>query len=66
MSSEREFLKEARHSKHMTMKTVSKLACISEGAYCNIERGKRNVSVPLAKRIAEILELDWTAFYEKD
>ena len=60
---ERAFLKEARKAKGLTMKILSNRIGISEGAYCNIERGKRNVSVPVAKRIARELDIDWTMLF---
>lgn len=60
---ERVFLKEARERSGLTMKVLSDMVHISEGAYCNIERGKRTPSVPVAKRIAEALNIDWTLFY---
>lgn len=60
---ERVFLKEARKRNGLTMKVLSDMVQISEGAYCNIERGKRTPSVPVAKRIAKALNIDWTLFY---
>ncbi len=59
----RAFLKEAREQSGLTMKALSDIVRISEGAYCNIERGKRTPSVPVAKRIAKVLNIDWTLFY---
>jgi transcriptional regulator with XRE-family HTH domain len=63
MPAERTFLKEARKAKGLTMKVLAQLCEISEGAYCNVELGKRNVSVAVAKKIAKVLDIDWTAFY---
>ena len=63
MSTERTFLKEARRAKGLTMKALSQLCEISEGAYCNIELGKRNVSVSVAKKIAKVLDIEWTKFF---
>ncbi|MCA1215885.1 helix-turn-helix transcriptional regulator [Bacillus amyloliquefaciens] len=39
---------------------------ISRGAYANIELGKRNPSVKLAKRIANNFDVDWTLFFEEN
>lgn len=36
---------------------------ISRAAYSNIENGKRNPSVEVAKRIAAVLGFDWTRLY---
>lgn len=47
------------------MADVAETVGISEGAYCNIENGKRKPSVKTAKSIALLLELDWTLFFEE-
>lgn len=56
-------LKSARKRLYLTMADVAKKIGISEGAYCNIENGKRTPSVKTAKNIATLLELDWTDFF---
>lgn len=38
---------------------------ITETAYFYIENNKRNPSVELAQKIANILDFDWTLFYPK-
>lgn len=43
---------------------VAELAGISRSAYVNIERGNRNPSVQMAKKIASALAFDWTIFFE--
>lgn len=55
-----------RKAKKMTQKDVCDVASIAQASYCNIELGKRRPSVPVAKRIAEILGFDWTRFYEEE
>lgn len=39
---------------------------ISRGAYANIELGKRNPSVQLAKKIGEALGFVWTLFFDEE
>lgn len=50
----------------MTQAQVAELSGICESAYCMIESGKRGCAVDTAKRIASVLGLDWTRFYEDD
>ena len=54
-----------RKRKNLTMKEVGLQAKISESTYCLIENGKRRPSVKVAKRIAAVLDFDWTKFFEK-
>lgn len=52
----------ANRSQESTAKSIG----ISRGAYANIELGKRNPSVNLAKRIGDTLNFDWTLFFEEE
>ena len=58
-------LAEIRKQKGMTQETVSELAGIRRASYTNIEQGRRTPSVETAKRIASVLEFDWTCFFEE-
>lgn len=58
------WIKEARKAKGLTQQQVAQAAGIGQQAYSKIENGKRSLRVPHAKRIAEVLEVDWTRFYE--
>lgn len=60
----RKWLKEIRKTKKLTMKAVAESAGISESYYCTIENGSRNCPVETAKRIAAVLEFNWTKFFE--
>jgi len=51
---------------NQSQETIAKKVCISRGAYANIELGKRNPSVQVAKRIADELEFNWTIFFDND
>ena len=43
---------------------VADMVGIAQGTYSNIEKGKKAPSVKLAKKLADILGVTWTAFYE--
>lgn len=49
-----------------SQKEIADAVGISRGAYCNIEIGKRNPSVEVAKRIAEVLDFNWVIFFDDD
>lgn len=57
-------MREARKAKHMTQKELAKASNVSFVSICRYEKGLRIPSVPIAKRIAEALDYDWTAFYQ--
>jgi transcriptional regulator with XRE-family HTH domain len=59
-----DWLLEKRKSANMTMRQVSAKTGISESAYCLIEKGMRRPSVNTAKKIAKVLNFDWTRFYD--
>lgn len=62
----RKWLKKMRIAKNMTMKNVASSAGISECFYSQIESGKRNPAVNVAKTIAKTLEFPWEKFFEED
>lgn len=61
----RKILIEARKKKGLKQKDVSNALSVSQSAYSNIEKGKRNPSVPLAKKIGSLLELDWAELFKE-
>lgn len=60
----REWLKEKRITASLTMREVSMQSNISLCYYSQIENGKRNVSVTVAKAIAGVLDFDWNKFFD--
>ena len=58
-------LVEIRKDKHLTQEDVAQAAGITRVAYTNIENGKRHPSPKVAKRIASVLEIPWTVFFEE-
>jgi len=59
-----EFAIEARKAKGMTQEDVANKAGTTRAGYCNIELGKRQPSVKLAKKIGSVLDVDWTKFFD--
>lgn len=60
-----EWLKQARKVNGMSQTQIAKTIGISQQAYSNIESGRSKPTVDNAKKLAAILEVDWTRFYEK-
>ncbi len=61
-----EWLKKLRADKGYSQKETAKLCFLSQPSYANIENDKRHPSVSTAKRIADVLNFDWTRFYETE
>lgn len=66
MQQVREWLVGIRKEKALTQLEVSSSAKISKQMYSAIETGERHPSVPTAKRIAEVLDFDWTRFFKEE
>ncbi|UHA72739.1 helix-turn-helix transcriptional regulator [Paenibacillus sp. 481] len=49
-----------------TQKEVATLSQIERSSYSNIERGRRDPSVQVAKRIGQVLNFDWKRFFDDD
>ncbi len=60
----RGWLKEIREKADLTQEELAKDIEISRPYYTEIEKGLKNPSVKVAKRIANKLEFDWTIFFE--
>lgn len=58
------WLKEIRFEKRQTQESVARKASMARTSYTNIETGVRRPSIDAAKKIATVLEFDWTRFYE--
>ena len=59
-------LRELRVMKGLTQTELGKLAQLSQNDISLIERGLRNPSARTAKRIARVLDFDWTDFYKEE
>ena len=60
----RNWLKEKRIIKRLSMKAIADSAKISECYYSQIENGTRNPSVKVAQKIAKVLNFSWLKFFE--
>ena len=56
-------LKQLREDKNMRQYDLAQKAGISRSYYTMIENGKKKPSPKVAKRIAKILNFNWTIFY---
>ncbi len=57
-------LKEIREKKGITQQELAEKLNISGGYISLLESGARRPSVELAKKIAKILDIEWTSFFE--
>lgn len=62
----RNYLVKARKKKGFTHEYVADQSKITRQYYGMIEKGERTPSVNIAKRIGNVLDIDWTIFFEKD
>ena len=60
----RNWLVVLRNNKKLSQYKVAELADISQSYYAAIELGQRGAPPHTAKKIAKVLEFDWTRFYE--
>ena len=60
----RNWLINCRKQKGLSQVELSKRAGISQPSYCAIESGKSNPKPTTAKRLAQILGIDWTDFFK--
>lgn len=59
----RQWLKDSRNDRNLTQKEVAELVGIAQPSYHLIESGENTPSVETAKKIAQVLGFDWTAFF---
>ncbi|MBN6889806.1 putative transcriptional regulator [Cytobacillus horneckiae] len=60
----RDWLLDKRKSLNLTQEQVANKAGIARTTFASIEKGERNPSVLNAKRIAKVLNFNWTIFFE--
>lgn len=66
LSRKRHWLIQARYDSGKSFKELAKETGVSQQAITNWEVGKRRPRPEIAKRYAQILNFDWTKFYEND
>ncbi len=55
-----------RRNYGLTRGKVAKMLRVSEATYMSYELGTRTPRPPKAKLLADILEFDWTRFYDEE
>lgn len=65
MSKRRIWMVQKRLEKDLTQTELAKLVNVSNRTISEIERGNRNPSAKLAKRLADILEVNMEKFYDE-
>ena len=60
----RQWLKDLRLQKGLTQTQVAEKGNFARTYYTMVENGVRTPSVKMAKDIGEVLEFDWTKFFE--
>lgn len=60
----RDWLTKARKDLNLTQQDVAEKADIKRQYYGMIENGDRTPSVSTAKKIAEVLQVDWILFFD--
>ena len=60
------WLEAIRNERGLSQRSVAEAAEIAQATYCNIEKGKKGISVKVAKRIAAVLGFEWTKFFEDE
>ena len=65
MSNKRDWLIQIRNIKEVSIADMVEKLGITQQMYNYIENNKRNPSVKLAQKIANVLDFDWTLFYPK-
>lgn len=63
--STRRWLLDIRKSLNLTQEQVASKAGIARTTFASIEKGERNPSVSNAKKIANVLNFNWTIFFEE-
>lgn len=62
----KQWLKEIRESKGYTQESLAEKVGIAKTTYASYEQGHRQPSILNAKRLAEILEVPWTIFFDEE
>ena len=59
-------MKELRKSKGLTLEDLAKVCGCTRQNISGIERGISNPKVSTAKKLADVLGIDWTIFFEEE
>lgn len=59
-------LLQLRKEKNISANKLAKLCGVTRQQISNLEHGKNGMSVSLAKKIAGVLGVSWTVFFDED
>ncbi|MGX2947168.1 helix-turn-helix transcriptional regulator [Enterococcus alishanensis] len=62
----KELLKKIREEKGFTQESLAKRLGIAKTTYSSYEQGHRQPSVNNAKKIASVLDVPWSIFFDQD
>ena len=57
-------LKECREKAGLSQKDLAEKVGLKQQRYNHYERGRRELPVSIAKKISDVLEIDWWKLYE--
>lgn len=57
---------ELRKEKGLTQQEVGERVGITQRRYSSYETGARKLPIKIAKKVGEVLEVDWWEFYEDE
>lgn len=60
------WLRKKREDANLTQEQLAMKIGIARSTYGAIETGERNVRPHIAKKIAKLLDFDWTLFFEEE
>lgn len=60
----RDWLRSARQAKGLSVISIATKVGVSRQFYSMVERGERRPSPEKSKKIAAVLDFEWTKFYE--
>lgn len=66
MNNKRKWLCNIRKEKNCSISYISEKVGITQTYYFYIEKGCRRPSPEVAKKIGDLLDFDWTRFYEEE
>ncbi|MBA4538119.1 helix-turn-helix transcriptional regulator [Bacillus aquiflavi] len=62
----RVWMKKIRMNKSLTQEDIAEQCKISRSYYTHIENGTKTPTVPVAKRMANFFDCEWTIFFENE
>lgn len=61
----RQWVIDSREKKGLSQEKLAKMCNVTQMTISNVESGRRRPSPELAKKLAKILKIKWTKFYDE-